>query len=128
MRIPTCVVVLLAVAACGGCSRGKSTTELTADLKSGDEKSRIIAARTLPRRNGDAAEVVPALIAALKDKAPDIRHDAALGLGSFGEQAKEAIPALQAAAKSDRDIRVRKAASVALSRIDPSAVSKAGAK
>ena len=43
---------------------------------------------------------------------------AAIGLGYFGEQAKEAIPALQAAQR-DRDARVREAAGVALSRIDP---------
>jgi hypothetical protein len=119
MRVRTCLVVLLGLLACG-CGRTKSTSELTADLKSGDEKERITAVRTLPRRTGDAAEVIPALIAALKDKDGDIRHDAAIGLGSFGEQARDAIPALQAA-RRDRDARVRKAAQAALSRIDPRA-------
>ena len=58
------------------------------------------------------------MIEALKDKDDDVRLSAAIGLGYFGEQAKDAIPALQAAQR-DRDARVREAAGVALSRIDP---------
>jgi HEAT repeat protein len=88
------------------------------DLKSGGEKDQIIAARLLPRRKGDAAQVVPALIAALKNKAPDVRWSAAIGLGYFGEEAKEAVPALQTAL-NDHDARVREGAGVALFRIDP---------
>ena len=61
---------------------------------------------------------MPALIGALKDKEGDVRWSAAIGLGYFGEQAKDAIPALQEAQK-DRDPRVREAAGVALTRIDP---------
>jgi HEAT repeat protein len=72
----------------------------------------------LPQRKGDAAQVVPALIESLKDKQDDVRLSAAIGLGYFGEQARDAIPALQAA-KRDHDARVREAAGVALSRIDP---------
>ena len=72
----------------------------------------------MPQRKEDAAQIVPALIEALKDKDGDIRLSAAIGLGSFGEQAKDAIPALQAA-QHDRDARVREAAGIALSRIDP---------
>ncbi|SRR5579883_3519046 len=102
-----------------GCSRKeKSTPELIADLKSPQEKDRIIAVRLLPERQGDAGKTVPALIEALKDKGADIRWSAAIGLGHLGERAKEAIPALQAA-QGDRDARVREAARVALSRIDP---------
>jgi HEAT repeat protein len=102
-----------------GCSqKEKSTLELIADLKSPQEKDRIIAVRLLPQRKGDAAQTVPALIEALKDRGADIRWSAAIGLGELGESAKEAIPALQAA-QSDRDARVREAAGVALSRIDP---------
>ena len=92
------------------------------------EKERLIAARLLPQRKGEAAQVVPALIEALKDKDGDVRWSAAIGLGSFGEQATDAIPALQAAQR-DRDARVREQAGVALSRIDPQrfpAPSKAG--
>ena len=72
----------------------------------------------MPVGNGDAAKVIPALIEALKDKAPDVRASSAIKLGSFGEQAKDAIPALESAL-DDRDVRVREAVATALSRIDP---------
>ena len=72
----------------------------------------------MPRRKGDAAKVIPALIEALRDKSDNIRQGAAIGLGSFGEQAKDAIPALEAL-RSDPDVRVREAVGIALSRIDP---------
>jgi HEAT repeat protein len=110
------LLVLLLIGA--GCSKRKSTEELISDLKSNDEKSRLIAVRLLPERKEDAAKVVPALIAALKDKEGDVRCSAAIGLGHFGEQAKEAIPALQIAQR-DHDARVREAVGVALARIDP---------
>jgi HEAT repeat protein len=117
------LVLLLVLPCCSlawvGCSgQSKSTPELLADLKSPQEKDRVIAVRLLPQRKGDAAQTVPALIDALQDKGADIRWSAAIGLGYFGEGAKGAIPALQAA-QSDRDARVREAAGVALSRIDP---------
>jgi HEAT repeat protein len=112
-------VLFLCLLCCAGCGRKKSTEELIKDLKSSEERDRLIAARLLQHRKGDAAQAVPGLIEALKDKAPDVRWSAAIGLGYFGKQAKDAIPALQAA-RNDRDARVREAAGVALSRIDPS--------
>jgi HEAT repeat protein len=110
-------LVIFLLLACGGCGKTKSTDELIADLKSSQEKDRLIAVRLLPQRKGDAAKVVPALIEALKGKETDIRLSAAIGLGYFGDQAKDAIPALQEAQR-DRDARVREAAGKALSRID----------
>jgi len=120
MRVQTHFVLLLGLLACVGCGKEKSTSELIADLKAPEERERIIAVRTLPHRKADAAQIVPALIDALKDKDGDVRVSAAIGLGSFGEQAREAIPALEAAHKNGRDARIREAAGVALSRIDPS--------
>jgi HEAT repeat protein len=117
MRIQTGFFLLLCLLATGGCAK-KSTDDLIADLKSTNEKDRIIAVRLLGQRKGDAAQTVPALIEALKAKESDVRWSAAIGLGYFGEEAKDAIPALQAA-QNDRDARVREAAGVALSRIDP---------
>jgi HEAT repeat protein len=117
MRLRTTLLLLLGLLMCGGCGK-KSTDQLIEDLKSTQEKDRLIAVRLLPQRKGDAAQVVPALIGALKDKGDDIRLSAAIGLGSFGAEAREAIPALQEAV-SDRDARIREAAGVALSRIDP---------
>lgn len=113
-------VLLLFLLMCAGCGNKKTTDELIADLKSTNEKDRIIAVRLLGDRKGDPDKSVPALIEALKDKDSDLRWSAAIGLGYFGEQAKDAVPALQEAQR-DRDARVREAAGVALSRIDPDA-------
>jgi hypothetical protein len=110
-------VLLLGVLACTGCGK-KSTDQLIDDLHSHQVKDRLIAVRLLPQRRGEAEKVVPALIGALKDSEDDIRLSAAIGLGYFGDQARDAIPELQKA-QNDEDARVREAARVALSRIDP---------
>ena len=117
MRLRIGSLLLLCLLACG-CGKTKSTDELIGDLQSAQERDRIIAVRLLPQRQGDAARIVPALIESLKDKQGDVRWGAAIGLGSFGEQARDAIPALQSA-EHDHDARVREGARVALSRIDP---------
>ena len=117
MGVPTRFVLLLCLLACGGCKKEKSTNELIADLRSSQEGDRIKAVRILPQREGDAARIVPALIESLKDKQGDVRWSAAIGLGYFGEEARDAIPALQAAQR-DRDPRIREAAGKALSRIN----------
>jgi HEAT repeat protein len=119
MRLRTGIAILVCLVASGGCAKQKSTTELVTDLTSAEEGQRIVAVRLLPQHKGDAAQIVPALMAALSDKSADVRWSAAIGLGYFHEKAKEAIPALQDA-KHDRDARVREAAGVALGRIDPS--------
>jgi HEAT repeat protein len=123
MRVRTCFALLLCLLATAGCAKTKSTDELIADLNSGQERERIIAVRLLPQRKADAAKIVPAMIDCLADKEVDIRLSAAIGLGSFGEVARPAIPELQAAGK-DRDVRVRRAAGVAISRIDPALTPK----
>ena len=111
------MVLLLCLWTSGGCGK-ESTDQLLEDLKSPRERDRIRAVRLLPQHKGDASQVVPALIDALKDKQGDVRRSAAVALGYFGEQAHDAISALQTAQR-DRDARVREAAGVALSRIDP---------
>jgi HEAT repeat protein len=127
MRMRTGFVLLLGLLACGGCGKKKSTDELLEDLNGPQERDRLFAVRLLPEHRADAAKVIPALIEALKSKAVDIRLSAAIGLGGFGEQAKDAIPALQEA-QHDRDARVRQAAATALSRIDPNYVPKPAPK
>jgi len=101
-----------------GCGSKKSTAQLIADLKSGDEKERLVAVRLLADRKGEADQVVPALTEALQDKDSDIRLSAAIGLGYFGDKSKDSVPALQAALH-DRDPRVREAAGHAIARISP---------
>ncbi len=118
MRGQTGLVLMLCLLA-GGCTKGKTTDDLIADLKSGKDKESVTAARTLPRGSGDAEKVVPALIGALKHNGNDVRRSSALKLGEFHELAKDAIPALQEAEKNDADARVREAAGIALFRIDP---------
>jgi hypothetical protein len=118
MRVVICLILLPTLLACAGCGKKKSTSELIGNLKSSDDRDRLIAVRLLADHKDDAAEVVPALIEALQDNEADIRLSAALGLGSFGESARDAVPALQAAQR-DHDARVRRAAGTALSRIDP---------
>ena len=118
MHARTRFVLFFGLLTCAGCGKTKSTDELIADLKSGTERDRIIAVRLLPQRTADAAKIVPVMIECLKDKQDDVRLSAAIGLGSFGGEARLAVPELQAA-ENDRDARVRRAAGVALSRIDP---------
>ena len=103
--------------ALSGCA-SKSTDQLLAELKSGEAAQRVQAVRLLPQRKNDADKIIPAFIASLSDQDDDVRWGAAIGLGYFGEQAKDAIPALNKAER-DPDARVREAAGVALSRIDP---------
>lgn len=111
-------LLLVCLLASAGCAREKTTDELLDDLKAPGERERVIAVRSLPGRSKDAARIVPALIEALKDTEPDIRRSAALGLRSFGPEAKDAIAPLQKAL-ADRDARVREAARLALARIEP---------
>ena len=122
MRVRMRLVPLLSMLVCVGCGGcgGKSTDQLIEELKSPQDREQTVAVRLLPRRKGDAAKVIPALIEALKSKDEGIRQGAAIGLGSFGEQAKDAISALEAV-QHDPDVRVREAVGVALSRIDPTA-------
>ncbi len=124
MRGQTALIILLCLAV-GGCGSSKSTDELISDLKVGPERDRVIAIRLLPQRKADADKILPLLIECLKDKQPDLRVSAAIGLGSFGEQARAAIPDLEATGR-DPDARVRRAASAALARIDPQHAPQAG--
>lgn len=114
LRVTFCVCLVI----CAGCGKTKSTAELLRDLKSTDEGKRHSAVRLLPQRKGDAAQIIPALIEALKDKEGEVRRSAALGLGSFGDKAKSAIPDLQKGTE-DPDARVREAARTALAKIEP---------
>ena len=97
--------------------RRKATDRLIADLKSGTEID-AVKASALPQA-AQLGKVVPALIEGLTHKGNDVRRSSALKLGEFHELAKDAIPALQKAGKDDGDARVREAAGIALSRIDP---------
>jgi HEAT repeat protein len=86
---------------------------------------------------GDAKEAVPALIAAIDDKANirppggfyvSVRHEAARSLGLIGAGARDAIPALSAAAKVKEDGLLAEQAGKALKLIDPKAATEEGVK
>lgn len=119
MRKQISFALLVCLLVCCGCNQEKSTDQLLQDLKSPKERESLTAVRLLPGRKGDAAQVILALIESLKNSQSDIRRSAANGLGSFGTQAKDAVPALMEVAKHDHDIRVRTSASTALRLIDP---------
>jgi HEAT repeat protein len=116
MRTQVGGLILMGLLAVAGCSRGPSTDELIEDLSSADPGERLNAVRLLQHRQGDAAQVVPALIEMLKEEPINLRMSAAIALGYYGADAKEAIPALETL-KDDADARVREAARVAISRI-----------
>jgi HEAT repeat protein len=99
-----------------GCSQAPPTDKLLEDLSSKDEGDRVKAVRWLQHRQEEATKIVPALIESLKDGEVDVRWSAAIGLGYYGADAEEAIPALETL-KDDADARVREAARVAISRI-----------
>jgi HEAT repeat protein len=67
------------------------------------------------------------LAEALRDQDAFVRREAANSLGRFGPDAKQAVPALLAAAQ-DRQPKVRQAASQALKQIDPDSMSKTAAR
>jgi HEAT repeat protein len=117
MRVQPGLILLLCLLAFVGCGKKKSTDDLIKDLKSGNEKEKINAVRTLPAK-GEAAKVVPALIKSLTDRDGHIRRSAAIKLGEYGAEAKDAVPELEKRL-NDGDARVREAAGLALTRIDP---------
>ncbi len=73
---------------------------LIAALKDEDKEVRWRAAFALGRIGSDA---VPALIAALKDEDKEVQGWAVWALGQIGPAAKEAVPALEAAARDGVD-------------------------
>jgi HEAT repeat protein len=116
-------MVGVALVLLAGCSN-KSTTEWVDQVKAQDSAERLHAIRALGERPTEAAVVVPALSAALKDRDPFVRRDAAHALAKLGPEARPALPALRPLLK-DRNHGVRKAATEALKKIDPTPAARA---
>ena len=71
--------------------RQKGWQTLSGGLKSPDTDMRCSRpAQGLSKLGSEAAEAVPALTAALKDKSPFVRRNIAQALGKIGPQAKSA--------------------------------------
>jgi HEAT repeat protein len=84
------------------------------------ERVRAGAARALAVVGPDALDHVPALIAAVKDPDPHVRHEVVLALGAIGRPAAAAVPAL-IAALDDGDYVVPPGAAIALGQLGPEA-------
>ena len=117
------LLALMGLMMCG-CG-GRSTDDCLKALRSKDSTERLRAINALGERRAQAAEVVPALTAALQDDDAFVRRDAALALGEMGAGAKSAVPALLAALR-DRNAHVRQETVKALKRIDSQAAAQAG--
>ena len=130
--LPLAFLSVLAIVLCSGCGNvekqakekkkeqatyeGKRIKQLAKDLT-------IPSLHPIERRKVAIALVkigpaaVPALIGALKDKDGYVRQSAAYALGRIGPVAKDAVPALQAITKNDPERAARKAAAMALKKI-----------
>jgi HEAT repeat protein len=116
-------LALLLAVGCGA----RSTDDWLQQLNDAEVVKRREAIRELGARRLEAAQVVPALVKALRDQNGYVRHDAAAALGKFGPEAQAAVSDL-VAALGDKEKSVRTAAAAALKRIDPPAAAKAGVR
>jgi HEAT repeat protein len=101
-----------------GAAAKDSVPALIASLKDPDGGVRSAAAWAIARITGGQAtqKAIDVMIAALKDKEPRARQDAARLLGDVGPDARSAIPALNEAMEDPND-EVRKAATDALGKV-----------
>src|SRR5262249_9984189 len=89
-------------------------------LQDGADPDREKAGHPPGKLGAATPEVVPGLIAALKDKHYIVRRNAATALGELGPEAAPAVPALIEALR-DKDHRVRPEVARALGGIGPAA-------
>ncbi|HVY69772.1 MAG TPA: HEAT repeat domain-containing protein [Verrucomicrobiae bacterium] len=84
---------------------------------------RVHPVRALGRIHAQPKAVVPVLIKLLSDPDSEVRNVAAISLGDFGPEAKDAVPSLRAGLQRGR---FADSIGAALNRIDPEAAEKAG--
>jgi HEAT repeat protein len=123
MRTLLCVWAVGLAALSAGCGKeqvptagGHTLDHWVQVAQSADARMRKRALLKLGNAGASDPAVVPALIAALRDRDPGVRAEAALALLKIGPAAREAVPALTAAQK-DRDARVRTFAARALEKV-----------
>jgi len=90
---------------------------LLKQLDSNESTLRMQAARALGEIALDADATVPALVRCLSDHAVGVKAAAALGLCSFGTNAISALPALRSLAEDRTDEATRRAARLAVVRV-----------
>jgi HEAT repeat protein len=90
------------------------------------ERVRAGAARALALTGPEALNHVPALMAAVKDPDPHVRHEVVLALGAIGRPAAAAVPTL-IGALDDGDHVVPPGAALALEQLGPEAESASAA-
>lgn len=95
-------------------------------LKDSEPQTRSVAAEAIWAIGADPA-VVPALAAIVQDPEAEVQAYALRALHDLGPAAKEAVPSLKQAYKSD-DPRIREAVGKALKQIDPAAAEQLGIK
>jgi HEAT repeat protein len=105
-------------------SDARAVEALAAVVKE-DERNepRVQSAAALGAIGAPAAAAVPALVAALTEKKPDLRAAASAALGQIGAGAKAAVgPLAERIKDKEEEDEVRQAAREALKKIDPKAV------
>lgn len=112
-RLVAALTLATLMAANRPAAAGDRITDLTANLSSSSEKTRLSAVLSLARL-GDKRAWKP-LVTALQDPNPQIRAVAATALGKLGH--KGALPALTTAATDDVDDTVRKSAREAVATV-----------
>jgi HEAT repeat protein len=100
----------------------KAVPSLVEILNGNDDATQGAAAEALGEIHSDPAASIPALIAHLENS--DIDDDAAESLGKFGPLAKAAVPKLLPLLNGGKE--ARRAAILALPKIDPETAAKAG--
>lgn len=92
------------------------------DLKSGDTKSRAVAAYMLGTISKEDKNIRQSLIKALKDKNWEVRKWAALSLGEMGERDSQLIPILIQILRRDDSKEFRSHAAIILGEFEKRAV------
>jgi len=92
------------------------------DLKSGDEKSRAVAAYMLGTAGKDDKKIKQALVKSLKDKNWEVRKWAALSLGEMGNRDSQLLPILIGIMKRDNSKEFKSHAAVILGELEKRAI------
>ena len=121
MRTPIVLLILVVIAGCQKneptLAGGKPINQWLQSAKDADAKLRLEAITKLGNVGRVDPQVLPTLIAALKDRDPKVRCKAILGVVKYGPGTDAAIEPLTAAQTNDSDPKVRQYAAKALKKL-----------